>query len=309
MRALLAVLFCLFSFAPAAQNLTGKWVGKLTQQPGGMLSVYNFEIYLQQTGNQVVGYSIVSNPNSAEFRARILLKGTFDGIFFTFRETEIAEEHVPTNYYWCIKRGTFMFKRDAKADKLSGKWDATNCPVGEAFLERANRDQPVIPTKPRPKPANPDQVVAKEGKGAQTILQEPAPPKPVDKKPGPPPIDFAAADQGKQVVLEQVHFERSLASLLPAAYPQLDALANYLLANPSLKVEVAGHTDNVGPAYKNRELSHRRAERVVQYLVAKGVEKARLQPQGYGGAQPRAPNDTEENRQKNRRVEFKWIKN
>jgi outer membrane protein OmpA-like peptidoglycan-associated protein len=307
MRVLLVVLLCMFSLVLTAQNLTGKWVGKLTQEPGGMLPIYNFEIHLQQTGNQVVGYSVVSNPNTAAYRARILLKGTFDGVFFTFRETEIAEENVPTNYYWCIKRGTLLFKRDAKADKLSGKWDATNCPVGEMFLERANRDQPVIPAKPKPKPGL-GEPLAKDGKGGQTVLQEPVPPKPGRQETGPPPIDFAAADQGKQVVLEQVHFERSLASLLPGAYPQLDALANYLLANPGLEVEVAGHTDNVGPAYKNRELSHRRAERVVQYLVSKGVEKARLQPLGYGGAQPRAPNDTEENRQKNRRVEFKWIK-
>ncbi len=295
------IFVCLPLFV-LAQNVTGTWKGKLTQVPGGMLILYDFEMHLSQVGNNVTGYSLVSNPRSPEFRAKILLNGTFDGIFFTFRETKIEEENAPASYYWCIKRGALLFKRGPQKHRLSGKWESANCPTGEMVLERTDRAKPKeTPTKAvtvaQKKSPTEEQKIQSSTIGGAARDSIPA-----------PITNFAAADQGKAIVLEQVQFAQSLGELLPEAYPQLNALAAHLLANPTLKIEVGGHTDNVGSAYKNVQLSLQRAERVVQYLIQKGVAKARLIPHGYGGGQPLAPNNSEENRKKNRRVEFKLLK-
>ncbi len=77
--------------------------------------------------------------------------------------------------------------------------------------------------------------------------------------------------------------------------------------NPQVRGEISGHTDNVGDKKSNQELSLKRAKSVYEYLLQKGVEPNRLTFRGYGDSQPAAPNDTEENRQKNRRIEFKFL--
>ena len=71
----------------------------------------------------------------------------------------------------------------------------------------------------------------------------------------------------------------------------------------SAVVEISGHTDNVGNAKKNKALSMKRAQACREYLVSKGIEGNRITAVGYGGERPTVPNDTDENRQKNRRIE------
>jgi len=76
---------------------------------------------------------------------------------------------------------------------------------------------------------------------------------------------------------------------------------------PSLRIEISGHTDNVGSASYNQKLSESRAKAVVDYLLKKGVDASRLEYKGYGFEQPVASNKTEEGRQQNRRTEFKIL--
>jgi OmpA-OmpF porin, OOP family len=78
--------------------------------------------------------------------------------------------------------------------------------------------------------------------------------------------------------------------------------------NPELLVEINAHTDNIGSDQFNQHLSDERANSVVKYLVSIGIETARLIPQGFGETNPVAPNDTEEGRALNRRVEFRLRK-
>jgi outer membrane protein OmpA-like peptidoglycan-associated protein len=115
---------------------------------------------------------------------------------------------------------------------------------------------------------------------------------------------FEEPEPGKAVVLEQVLFEQSQYRLLPSSYHQLDKLANTLLKYPHLTIQLAGHTDNVGDPRLNLALSEHRALVVAHYLQRKGVAEARIKAQGYGGTRPIAPNTTETDRAKNRRVEF-----
>ena len=71
-----------------------------------------------------------------------------------------------------------------------------------------------------------------------------------------------------------------------------------------MRIEVSGHASSEGSAELNQQLSVRRAQSVVAYLAKAGVESTRLQPVGYGATRPVAPNDTDENMAKNRRIEF-----
>ena len=76
------------------------------------------------------------------------------------------------------------------------------------------------------------------------------------------------------------------------------------MANPNIRLEVQGHTDNVGQAAYNQKLSGQRADSVRAYLVKAGIDPTRLVSKGYGMAQPLVPNNSESNRALNRRVQF-----
>ena len=113
---------------------------------------------------------------------------------------------------------------------------------------------------------------------------------------------------GATVNLENVLFDRGNASMLPGSYETLDEVAEFLQENPNVAIEVAGHTDNRGRADLNLELSQERAAAVKQYLVGQGVASNRIAQVGYGGTRPLVSNAIEEERSKNRRVEFTIMK-
>jgi outer membrane protein OmpA-like peptidoglycan-associated protein len=88
---------------------------------------------------------------------------------------------------------------------------------------------------------------------------------------------------------------------------ELDILVGLLKREPELRVEVGGHTDNVGSDENNLELSGNRANSVKGYLASKGIEAMRIETKGYGAAEPIETNDTDEGRARNRRVELKIL--
>jgi outer membrane protein OmpA-like peptidoglycan-associated protein len=109
---------------------------------------------------------------------------------------------------------------------------------------------------------------------------------------------------GKRFRLSNVYFEQSSSQIRSQSYPQLDKLVNTMKLNPKMKIEIMGYTDNNGDPRLNLSLSHFRATVVSNYLFNKGVPAERIKVTGKGQEEPIAPNDTEENRIKNRRVEF-----
>lgn len=106
------------------------------------------------------------------------------------------------------------------------------------------------------------------------------------------------------LVLEGVNFETGKAVLLPGSRATLDRVVEALIGNPDVRVEVAGYTDSRGTVARNLKLSQARSDAVRQYLVEHGVEAGQLAAQGYGVADPVAPNTTAAGRAKNRRVEL-----
>ncbi len=104
-------------------------------------------------------------------------------------------------------------------------------------------------------------------------------------------------------VLDGVHFETGKARLTPDSFARLDSVVEYMTHKKSARIEISGHTDNVGNADQNQKLSEKRAEACRDYLVSKGVERSRIATVGYGDTRPIASNETEGGRQQNRRIE------
>jgi outer membrane protein OmpA-like peptidoglycan-associated protein len=185
--------------------------------------------------------------------------------------------------------------------------------LAEARAVAASAEMCQAPPKPAPvvKPAPP-----------------PPPPKPAPPPPPPPPKDSdgdgvtddrdQCPDTPKGATIdirgcwvysgqEGVFFEFGKANIKADFYPLLDEGAEILKKNPTMKVEIQGHTDNVGSEAFNQRLSENRANAVKEYLISKGISADRLKAMGYGQSNPIAPNDTEEGRAMNRRVGMKVL--
>lgn len=100
------------------------------------------------------------------------------------------------------------------------------------------------------------------------------------------------------------YFEFDDAQITEASYPILDRVVEIMDRYPTIRLEIAAHTDNMGSFEYNMDLSRQRARSMVDYLVSQGIDEARLEGKGYGESRPIAPNNTEEGRMVNRRVEF-----
>lgn len=111
-------------------------------------------------------------------------------------------------------------------------------------------------------------------------------------------------ETGQKIELNNVFFYQSTPKLIETSYPELDRIIEALKNNPSVRIELDGHTDNQGDASLNIALSQSRVETVKAYFVEKGINSSRIVTKAFGGSKPKAPNDIEENRKKNRRVEI-----
>jgi len=114
---------------------------------------------------------------------------------------------------------------------------------------------------------------------------------------------------GETIQLNRVYFERGTAVLLDESFSELNQLADMLSENPSVKIELSGHTDNQGSSKLNLSLSQDRVNKVKMYLTEHGIDGNRIKGKGYGGTKPIASNASEETRKLNRRVEITILKN
>jgi len=109
---------------------------------------------------------------------------------------------------------------------------------------------------------------------------------------------------GTTVVLENIYFDFDKTTLKEESFIELDKVVDFMNENPTLEVEISGHTDSKGSDQYNHDLSQGRAQSVVDYIISHGIKEFRLIARGYGEERPIDTNDTDEGRAKNRRVEF-----
>jgi peptidoglycan-associated lipoprotein len=118
----------------------------------------------------------------------------------------------------------------------------------------------------------------------------------------------------KVFVLENIYYAFGKADIRPDAAKELDKLVQLLTDNPEIQIELSSHTDSVDTESYNLDLSQRRAQSAVNYIIERGIAPDRLVAKGYGESKPIARNtnpdgsDNEQGRQKNRRTEFKILK-
>lgn len=149
-----------------------------------------------------------------------------------------------------------------------------------------------------------------EEKVVEEIEEEVISPKPKKitpkKKPAAPvkPKVTKEATAIENYIPKNVQFERAKTEILPESFAELDRLAVFLVKNPQLKIKIEGHTDNVGDAEKNLQLSHSRARAVAAYLIKEGVDNERLSAEGFGGSKPLTKSEGGKYHPENRRVEF-----
>ncbi len=117
-------------------------------------------------------------------------------------------------------------------------------------------------------------------------------------------IELKPIEKGAKVVLNNIFFETGKATLSPQSRVELEKAIDLMKVNPSMVIEVGGHTDNVGEDALNMKLSHERSKSVREYLVNGGIAATRIQAKGYGESNPIASNDNDEGRKSNRRTEF-----
>jgi outer membrane protein OmpA-like peptidoglycan-associated protein len=115
-------------------------------------------------------------------------------------------------------------------------------------------------------------------------------------------IDPPPGEQ-ERFVLDDIYFDSGKTVLRPQSFPRLESIVEYMTHKKTARIEISGHTDNVGKPKTNKALSLKRAQACRDYLIAKGIDAGRIVAVGYGDERPIAPNDTEDGRQKNRRIE------
>jgi OOP family OmpA-OmpF porin len=121
-------------------------------------------------------------------------------------------------------------------------------------------------------------------------------------------VDLEPVEAGASGVLNNLFFDLNKYELKEKSITELDKVIRFLNENPGIRMEIGGHTDNAGTAAYNLQLSQKRAQSVADYLTQHGIDEKRLIRKGYGADKPLKPNDTDENRQINRRIEFRVMR-
>ena len=273
-----------------------RWTGKIYAPVSG---VYDFFAKVDDgirvwVGNKLIVESWQLN-NSVKMSGKIVLKA---GQYYDLR----------VDYFNEILGGVIQLF-----------WKMPDMP--QPVLIKAENYFKAVPKPIEPKPVEPPKLKPIEKKPVPIKVQEKS--KPVDaalseiktvtpaqpSKPVPEPKPAPATiepqpEKPKAVILDNVSFEQSSYVLLPQSYPALNKLVELLKTIPNKKVEIAGHTDNVGDARLNLALSENRSKVVANYLIRNGIDEARISIRGYGGSKPISTGQSESDRSQNRRVEF-----
>ncbi len=184
---------------------------------------------------------------------------------------------------------TFLFGGDTKA--AAAPPAPVMAPAPKPEPKPVPKSVPIVVPPPKPQPKDTD------GDGVYDDM---------DQCPDTPKL--AQVDKRGCWVLRGVMFDFGKSDIKTEGIPVLSEVAVVLKNNPSMRVSIEGHTDDVSSEAWNQKLSERRAQAVMKYLVLAGIEPSRIKAKGFGESVPAATNDTEEGRAVNRRVEIKPVK-
>jgi outer membrane protein OmpA-like peptidoglycan-associated protein len=334
------ILLLLPTLSIAQSLIEGNWTGVLHQDKTDRtpFTEYKFSMMLHENSGQVSGTStLITGPNFGVLD----LKGTFSNNSLTFQEDRLEKEKHTTNFSWCLKSGTLKLTNTGTQLKLEGEWTGfvmngsvkSACSPGKitlikeqglfsikgfvvdekslqpipAFMKVINKgtrkEEATLTTTTGeydiklPKGSEYELTIESQDylTRYQTIKSQNSAVINLPMKP---------IEVGQTVSLKTILFEKGTSVLTAESFPELERFGDLLVKNPSLQIELQGHTSNEGDPAKNMTLSEERVKEIKKYLVSKGVLGDQIRTRAFGAQKPIAPNDTEENRKKNRRVEF-----
>lgn len=257
-------------------------------------SVLKIRVLDKATERPIIGSILnvrTKSTNDVEF---VALKDGFTELTYDAEE-QLEVEASAKGFTSDTKQITIETALTGKSYELTYRLDKTAAAAAPAPPAPTPTPPPAVATSPSP--AAPKATVATNEPPRTSVFSK-EPPKP------PAPSPFSELVKGKVITLNNIYFDQSSPVLRPESAPQLDELVAILQKNPTARIEIRGHTDNAGDFDLNVKLSRERCQAVVEYLKTKGISADRLESRGRGPLDPIAPNTSEENRKRNRRVEF-----
>jgi outer membrane protein OmpA-like peptidoglycan-associated protein len=334
------LLLLLLSVSSIAQPLIeGNWTGILHQNPTERtpFTEYKFSMQLHEKDGEVTGIStLIAGPNFGILD----LKGTFANNALTFQEDRLEKEKRTAKFSWCLKSGTLKLTKEGIHLKLEGDWtgyvmsgnEKTACSPGKivlmkeqgfvtlkgfvvdektiqpipAFIKIVNTATHKVEAEVHTAKGEFD-IKLPDGDKYELTVESPdyfTRHQAIDLKNSIirnlPMMPMTA---GQKVTLKSILFQKSTSVLTADSYPELERFSSLLANNPSIHIELQGYTSNEGDAEKNMTLSAERVKVIKDYFVAKGINPTRIMTHAFGAQKPIMPNDSEENRKLNRRVE------
>lgn len=281
-----------------SKNPVGAKIEIIDTKTGKVISV--------QESNSATGKFLVSLPSGKNYKMNV----TADGYFPQQQDFNIPKgsKYKELEVNVVMKRKEQMVSIDGDVLDENGKplvasVEIINNATGEVILKTTTGKLGKYLSKLQAG-KNYGMVVSSDGYLFQSLNLDIPPDK---EKMRIPPIKLKKIEAGKNIVLNNIFFDFDKATLRADSKPELERVAKVLKDNPSMKIEISGHTDNKGSATYNLKLSESRAKSVVDFLISAGIESTRLTYKGYGFLKPIASNTTEEGRQQNRRTEFKVL--
>lgn len=258
--------------------INGDWQGILKQTEGPFTTNYAYWITFRLKGDSVVGIARTEAANTPYY-AVINIKGTINNNRISFVQDRIIKSNTRENSKWCLIKGTLIYN---PADtSISGNWtsDTDDCQPGSLLLykskKRINEDASIKTAY-----AKFEQIETKL-KNNESIV-------------------------GFKIILSKIPFETNSYKIQETGIIEINKIYKLLDEYEIIKINIQGHTDNVGKDDDNMRLSYLRAKAINDLLIEKGIDKSRITYEGYGKSRPIATNETEVGRQKNRRVEIEF---
>lgn len=248
-------------------------------------------------------------PNIGKYLVKIKKEGYYD-----FSEEFVIEEEAEMDVYH-IERDfhlTPLIKDIKIAGTLSNAKDGSPVKGSISFKSLSGKEVTATTSEDGtyeivlPEPGHYEITSINEGFLAYTDEIEVEMPE--TNEPAKKDIALTPIEIGATVRLNKVYFDFDKATLRPESFPELDRVVELMENNPTLEIEISGHTDDKGSDTYNQKLSQNRANSVKKYVVSKGIPSSKIIAKGYGESQPEVPNDSDENRQINRRVQFTVLK-
>lgn len=278
-------------------QLDGTWKGIFSQPGNNQFDNFAYWAKFEITGNTVHGYARIEIPRSSAYGI-LRLEGNLTETTLSFSEVGVIRENNPTGLDWCKKFAKLSY--DPNQQALRGPWYADNCKENGEMLLSPSEEEFNFYNRQSSDNISLNELMSmlkkKQNKDASLVANTSG---------GSTEIETLV---NRKIELDPISFETASATITGASQQYLrQNLVPVLKAAPDLRIRVSGHTDATGNAAVNLQLSINRAQAVVNFLVASGISPNQLSSEGFGEAQPIAPNTTPEGRQKNRRVEIEII--